>query len=406
MGGTEHKRPPPVYINFWYPVVAAKDLGVKPQKIRLLSHDFVVFRDEHGHPAVLSDTCTHRGASLAGGKCKGDGTVQCPYHGWRFNSKGECTRIPSVGKQTKPPLRARVDAYPVQEKYGIVFAFLGDLPEDERPPILPIDEHGTPDWRSTLLVFDVDYYYERSIENGLDPAHNEYVHPTHGYQGEREDTYLMTELRPFNTNEWGHGFLSTFDAPPLKNRFTRFFRSEGGKMEAGSGTCGPNHMWTFINFSDKFALHGYMFEAPIDENRTRVFLLTERNTLFFKKGWLTFLNNFLDKKVNERNKVIAGQDIKVMNDVWPRMTPPSRSKELMLPVDRAIVQYRDKLNEFEARGWKIDTAALRAARDKGDVVFAIPCPARRSTNAWVLDPTPLIAPNTSMSTASALQAAG
>ena len=88
------------------------------------------------------------------------------------------------------------------------------------------------------------------------------------------------------------------------------------------------------------------------------------------------------------------------------MTPPSRSKELMMPADRAILQYRDKLNEFEARGWKIDTAALRAARDKGDVVFAIPCPARRSTNAWVLDPTPLIAPNTSMSTASALQAAG
>ena len=30
----------------------------------------------------------------------------------------------------KVPARAKIDAYPVQEKYGIVFAFLGDLPED------------------------------------------------------------------------------------------------------------------------------------------------------------------------------------------------------------------------------------------------------------------------------------
>ncbi|MDW8258635.1 MAG: aromatic ring-hydroxylating dioxygenase subunit alpha, partial [Gammaproteobacteria bacterium] len=227
-----------MFINFWYPVVRAEDLGTTPQRVRILMHDFVVFRDQNGRPAVLSDTCVHRGGSLAGGKCMEDGTVRCPYHGWRFNAQGICTRIPSIGKNTKPPPRARVDSYPVQEKYGIVFAFLGDLPESERPPIMPVEEHGTPEWRSTLVTFDVDYHYERSIENGLDPAHNEYVHPTHGYQGEREDTYLMTELRPHKNNEWGFGFLSTFDAPPLRNPIMRLARPKGGKMEAGSGTYG------------------------------------------------------------------------------------------------------------------------------------------------------------------------
>ena len=83
-----------MYMNFWYPVVRSEDLGTTPQKVRILAHDFVVFRDEQGKPAVLSDTCVHRGASLSGGKCKEDGTVQCPYHGWRFNRDGVCTRIP------------------------------------------------------------------------------------------------------------------------------------------------------------------------------------------------------------------------------------------------------------------------------------------------------------------------
>jgi phenylpropionate dioxygenase-like ring-hydroxylating dioxygenase large terminal subunit len=394
-----------MFINFWYPVVRAQDLGATPQKVRILAHDFVVFRDQHGKPVVLSDTCIHRGASLAQGKCKEDGTVQCPYHGWRFNADGVCTRIPSIGSKTKPPARARVDSYPVQERYGIVFAFLGDLPESERPPIMEVEEHGTPEWRATVVTFDINYHYERSIENGLDPAHNEYVHTTHGYQGEREDSYTMMELRPYKNNDWGFGFMATFDAPPLKNWIMKRFRPEGGKMEAGSGTVGPNHMWTYINFSAKGSMHQYMFEAPIDENRTRVFLLNERNLGFFKKGILTKLNNFIDKKVNERNMFIASQDIRVMNEVRPRLTPPTRSKELMMPADKCILQYRDKLDEFEAKGWRLDMEAIKAAQAKGDVLFAIPSPARRETNLWVLDEAPRVKPsNTSMS--ATLQAAG
>jgi phenylpropionate dioxygenase-like ring-hydroxylating dioxygenase large terminal subunit len=394
-----------MFINFWYPVVRSEDLGTTPQKVRILAHDFVVFRDQHGKPAVLSDTCIHRGASLAQGKCKEDGTVQCPYHGWRFNSEGICTRIPSIGSKTKPPARARVDSYPVQERYGIVFAFLGDLPEAERPPIMEVEEHGTPQWRSTLVTFDVNYHYERSIENGLDPAHNEYVHTTHGYQGEREDTYTMMALRPFKNNDWGFGFMATFDAPPLKNPIMRRARPKGGKMEAGSGTVGPNHMWTYINFSEKYAMHQYMFEAPIDEHRTRVFLLNERNVLFFKGGLLSRLNAWLDKKVNERNMFVASQDIRVMNEVRPRLTPPTRSKELMMPADKCILQYRDKLDEFEAKGWRLDMEAIKAAQARGDVVYAIPSPARRETNLWVLDEAPRVKPSGTSVTAS-LQAAG
>lgn len=381
-----------MYINFWYPVVRACDLGRTPQRVHILAHDFVVFRDATGRPTVLSDTCVHRGGSLAGGKCKEDGTVQCPYHGWRFDRDGLCTRIPSIGSHTRPPPRARVDAYPTEERYGIVFAFLGELPEAERPPILPVPEHGTPEWRATLATFDVDFHYERSIENGMDPAHNEYVHPTHGYQGERESEYRVHELRPHQDNEWGHGFLHTFDAPPLRNRIMRHIRRRGGQMEAGSGTYGPNQMWTYIRFTARAALHQYMFEAPIDEGHTRVFLLTERNIAFFRSGPLVIINGWLDRKVNERNLVIAGQDITVVKHVRPVLPPPSTARELLMPADRVIAQYREKLREFERRGWRIDADALRRARTRGDVIYAIPSPARRESKSWVLEPVPLIGP--------------
>ena len=89
-------------------------------------------------------------------------------------------RIPSLGDDAKMPARAKVDSYPVQERYGIVFAFLGDLPESERPPLYDIEEYGTPEWKSQLYVLKLGAYYERSMENGLDPIHNEFVHPMQG----------------------------------------------------------------------------------------------------------------------------------------------------------------------------------------------------------------------------------
>lgn len=394
-----------MYINFWYPVIRSADLGANPQRVRILAHDFVVFRDAAGKPAVLSDTCVHRGGSLAGGKCKDDGTVQCPYHGWRFNRDGHCTRIPSIGINAKVPTRARVDAYPVEERYGLVHAFLGDLPEAERPPIMPIFEADSPDWRRTILTFDIDYNYERSIENGLDPAHNEYVHTTHGYQGEREAEYRVNELVPEQNNPYGFGFMHTYDAPPLRKSVLRFARKQGGKMQAGSGTYGPNQMWTYIHLSETKALHQYLFEAPIDETHTRVFLVNYRNIAFFKDGPLSKLNNWLDKKVNERNMFVVGQDIVVVDKLKPRLTPPSTARELLMPADKVIAQYRDKLDEFEKKGWRLDMQRLKKDYERGDVIYAIPSPGRRESKAWVLEATPLV-PTTPASGQAAQRATG
>ena len=182
-----------MFINFWYPVLMSKELLDAPQRARILAQDFVVFRDAQGAAHVLSNTCIHRGGSLYGGKIRGD-HIQCPYHGWQFDGAGACRKIPSLGTEARIPARTRIDAYPVVEKYGIVFAFLGDLPESERPPMLEVPEFEDPAWRATWINFQVDYNYERSIENGMDAAHNEFVHPTHGFQGQNED-YRVRDLR-------------------------------------------------------------------------------------------------------------------------------------------------------------------------------------------------------------------
>jgi len=59
-----------MYINFWYPAARADELGTTPRKVRMLGLDFVLFRDDEGRARCLSNTCTHRGGSLAGGRLR------------------------------------------------------------------------------------------------------------------------------------------------------------------------------------------------------------------------------------------------------------------------------------------------------------------------------------------------
>ena len=61
-----------------------------------------------------------------------------------------------------------------------------------------------------------------------------------------------------------------------------------------------------------------------------------------------------------------------------------------MPADKVIYLYRDSLDEWNWRGWRIDTEALRLAAARGDTVYAIPSPARREARGWVMEPVPLV----------------
>ena len=61
-----------MYINFWYPMATSEELTDKPLQVRALGQDFVIFRGEDGESKCVSNTCTHRGGSLAHGKINGN----------------------------------------------------------------------------------------------------------------------------------------------------------------------------------------------------------------------------------------------------------------------------------------------------------------------------------------------
>lgn len=366
-----------MYINFWYCAATSADLTDKPLKTTILGQDFVLFRDAQGKAHCLSNICTHRGGNLAGGKIHGD-CVACPYHGWQFNGAGECVKIPSIGKEGKIPGRTRIDTYPTEEKYGLVFAFLGDADEAERTPIMEIPEYGADGWRANLITNSYNANYERGVENALDPAHNEFVHPTHGFSGVRDDY----SVRPYDMKDAPHGggFVAVFNAPKLTSSETmNKLRNYDGDMEAGSWYFGPHQILTTIHMTSTNWFHQYSYRTPINEGLTKVYLVNMRNAMTDPKH---------DPIIVERQRVIQEQDIVILEAIEPLVPPHSTARECLMPADKAIVHYRRYLEGLNAKGWRIDSA--RVAADKGRVAYAIPSPGRRSAKGWVIDSIPLI----------------
>ncbi|MCE7901557.1 MAG: aromatic ring-hydroxylating dioxygenase subunit alpha [Gammaproteobacteria bacterium PRO9] len=365
-----------MFINFWYPIGLSKEItGDKPFRAQVFGLPFVAFRDTAGAAQVISDTCAHRGGALHKGLVK-EGTVRCPYHGWAYGGDGRCKLIPSLGVDGKIPARAKVDGYPVQERYGIVFAFLGDLPEAERPPLYDITEFGQPDWKCQTYVIDVAAYYQRSMENGMDPIHNQFVHPLQG--APTLSAELQRGQTPMEDIPWGSKMFMKFAEKAPDSELNKSRTGERTGM-AGSWYQGPNQLVTWIELTATNAFHQYIFEQPVDEGHTRLFFLNMRN-------WL--LEDKHDQRVEDLTLRIVHEDIDILENLNPIRTPSSNTKEVLLPNDHAVFRYREHCKEWENKGWRID---MKSMRDKlGDVAFAIPCPARRETGNWVLDAVPLM----------------
>lgn len=375
-----------MFINFWYPVgLSAEITGEKPFLTQVFGLPFVAFRDAGGAACVVSDTCIHRGAALHKGSVKG-GKIVCPYHGWTYGGDGKCVKVPSLGEGGKIPARAKVDAYPVQERYGIVFAFLGDLPEAERPPLYDVPEFGQEGWKNQTYVLNLDAYYQRSIENGMDPIHNEFVHPLQGTP--KMSAELQRNKTPVEDIPWGAKFFLPF-GEKQDNTALSGDRVGARTGAAGSWYTGPNQLVTWIELTATNAFHQYMFEQPVDEGHTRIYFLNLRNWLMDDKH---------DQRIEELTLRIVHEDMALLENLNPVRTPDTNNKEILLPSDHAVARYREHLKEWEGMGWRIDMRSLRG--QKGDVAFAVPCPGRREAGNWVLDTVPLVPANQVSHTAS------
>lgn len=160
--------------KYWQPVALSEELrGPRPLKpVQLMGQHFVLFRDEAGRIGLLDRDCPHRGADLAYGRLE-NGGLRCAFHGWLFDASGQCLETPAEPAGSKLCTRIRQGAYPVVEKSGIVFAYIG---EGEPPAFPDFDCFVAPDSHTFAFKGLWECNWLQALEVGMDPAHASFLH--------------------------------------------------------------------------------------------------------------------------------------------------------------------------------------------------------------------------------------
>ena len=160
--------------QYWQPAALADELPpsrpVVP--VRLLGENFVLFRDGAGRYGLIDRDCPHRGADLAFGRLEGDG-LRCAFHGWKFGTDGRCLETPAEPAGSKLCKNLRQRAFPVVERSGILFAYLGT----GEPPAFPeLDCFAAPAPYTFAFKGLFECNWLQALEVGIDPAHASFLH--------------------------------------------------------------------------------------------------------------------------------------------------------------------------------------------------------------------------------------
>jgi len=161
--------------QYWQPVALSVELqGHRPLRpVRLMGQDLVVFRDEAGRLSLIDRDCPHRGADLAYGRLE-NGGLRCPFHGWLFDVGGNCLEMP--GEPDGGGVlcqRVKQKAYPVVERSGIIWGYLGT---GEAPAFPDFDCFIAPDSHVFAFKGHMDCNWLQALEVGIDPAHASFLH--------------------------------------------------------------------------------------------------------------------------------------------------------------------------------------------------------------------------------------
>lgn len=193
----------------WFPIASLGELDpLRPTAVRIDGLDLVVWREPSSEKnagsdeecwKVFANSCPHRLAPLSEGRIEPKtGCLQCAYHGWEFDGKGACTRIPQVTQVESQRMRANprsgAVAFPTQVAFNCIWAWLGDETPKGSPKDLAQGNYLSETDMFSTYTRDVPYGYDSLLENFVDVSHIPFAH--HGLQGTRDDARPVTMTVP------------------------------------------------------------------------------------------------------------------------------------------------------------------------------------------------------------------
>jgi phenylpropionate dioxygenase-like ring-hydroxylating dioxygenase large terminal subunit len=313
--------------RFWHPV--ARGIDIAPgavASVRLLGQQLALWRDADGRLGLVEDCCIHRGTMLSAGTVRADGCIRCPYHGWSYDRGGTCVEIPQSPGRPIPPT-AQVDAYPVEERAGLIWVCLvsGSEPRLPCPEFPGMARDG---WRTIAgAPLDWSCTASRNVENFLDMAHFGWIHD--GTFGNPD----VTAVDPYTVEASDDDAeLAAVWSYPSRILLDPSVPAEVVMTEFAYRVVMPFTVW--------LESRGLAFEngllhavAPLTETTCRTF-------------WMVTVpddTELPDEIVEQGQLAVYEEDRGVVETQRPPHVPLDPTAELHLPFDRFAVAYRRAL---------------------------------------------------------------
>ncbi len=328
--------------NNWYVAGWSQEFAEALKPLEIVGQRMVLFRETSGKLSALEDRCPHRLLPLSKGKLIGD-TIQCGYHGMTFDGSGTCVRVPG---QDNTPERANVRAFPVVERHGIVWVWMGDRARANEDVIFDIPELSDPAWHAHLGGhLHIKAHYLNVAENLVDPAHVSFVHPTTlgNAASENVPVHVATEGEVIRAWRWIR------NAPPVG-----FFKEFGGfsgnvdrwhyydlhlpstaVIDFGSIDSAENCAEEDRNNGVRvFALH---FVTPINENETVDHWMHLRNTAAEESA---------NAKIDALLETAFAEDKAILEAIHEEEQRPQARRPVRIAIDKGPTVYRKRIREM------------------------------------------------------------
>ncbi|MGH7006296.1 MAG: Rieske 2Fe-2S domain-containing protein, partial [Alphaproteobacteria bacterium] len=308
----------------------------------------VLFRTEGGRPVTLRNLCSHRRAPLDKGKLVGD-VIQCSYHGLRFDAGGRCVHIPS---QDNIPDQAHIDAFPAEERWGVVWVWMGPRALADPATIPARPWRADPAWNAdSTHYYHVKASHMLMTDNLLDLGHVAYIHAdTIGFdagvmkkdplrtevEGERvRNTRIVENLEPAPVVKgWGNftGKVDRFSisdwTPPCYTAIQFANRPSGREPDVGAVEFRIDH-----------------FITPETENTHHYWVLVSRN--------FRIADRALTERIHADNDRVAAQDIDIVEAQQKMMALSPGYRDMPIKQDKGLMAAHRILERL----WRAERAA-------------------------------------------------
>jgi phenylpropionate dioxygenase-like ring-hydroxylating dioxygenase large terminal subunit len=164
--------------QYWIPSCLSSELARDgaPLRLMLLGEKLIAFRDCAGRVGVMDHRCPHRCASLFLGRNEEHG-LRCVYHGWKFDTEGNCVDMPSVPPSQDFKQKVKAKAYKAVERAGLVWVHMGA--RAETPPMPALETLLVPDDEIGATCIQRDCNYLQALEGDIDTSHFGFLHAGH-----------------------------------------------------------------------------------------------------------------------------------------------------------------------------------------------------------------------------------